>query len=103
MTYPLNWVAQKRLEEIPTLSKPNKIDTFYTTATFVTRGNSLSQSIEGGTEIFPISIRFICSVFGHRMFYLDLVNEKFTLGLDNFFSLAQKKSKSRGHTHFSTS
>ncbi|MED5531618.1 MAG: hypothetical protein VYA61_04540, partial [Pseudomonadota bacterium] len=99
---PLKLVSTRTLEEIPTLSKPNKIDTLFTTATFLTHDNSLSQSTEGSTEIFHISIRFICSVFRHRMFYLDLVNEKFTLGLDNFLSFARKQSKSKGHNHFST-
>ena len=62
LTYHLNWVLQNRLEEIHKLSKLNKIDAFSTTATFETRDNSLSQSREGATEIFHISIRFIYSV-----------------------------------------
>ena len=94
---PLKLGSKKRLEEIPTLSKPNKIDTLFTTATFVTHDNSLSQSTEGGTEIFHFSIRFICSVLRHRMFYLDLVNEKFTIRLNYFFIFrSKKKSKSKG-------
>ncbi len=36
---PLKLGSNKRLEEMPTLSKPNKIDTLFTKATFVTHDN----------------------------------------------------------------
>ena len=67
---PLKLVSTRRLEEIPALSKPNKIDTLFTTATFVTHKNSYGNPQKVAQKYFTFQLGSSAQYLGIGCFIL---------------------------------